>query len=257
MSALTNAFSSEYGWTAGPALNIVTKAGGNALRRRRAVHGPALRDRGEEFLDEQLLSAVGDELRHAEHADIDQPRRRARRPQPGVGVCRRRDREGQDVLLRGRRLHAPGSHGVSLEPAAGVRAAGERRSVVRGPVPPGPVRRPRRSTHQPGADADRPRQHRPLLRHESAGRRRRHERTERGSQVLARRVVGAGESQRRPQPEPAERGALQLPQRRSGDEMGSAGRSRRRTRARDRCRSPSASRESRICTATRLSCPTR
>ena len=31
MSALTNAFSAEFGWTAGPALNIVTKSGTNAL----------------------------------------------------------------------------------------------------------------------------------------------------------------------------------------------------------------------------------
>jgi hypothetical protein len=36
MSALTNAFSAEFGWTAGPALNIVTKSGGNAF------HGEAL-----------------------------------------------------------------------------------------------------------------------------------------------------------------------------------------------------------------------
>ncbi len=32
ISVLANAFSSEFGWTAGPALNIVTKAGTNALR---------------------------------------------------------------------------------------------------------------------------------------------------------------------------------------------------------------------------------
>jgi len=31
MSALTNAFSAEYGWTAGPALNVVTKGGTNAF----------------------------------------------------------------------------------------------------------------------------------------------------------------------------------------------------------------------------------
>src|SRR5262249_47454271 len=31
VTVLTNAFSSEFGWTAGPALNIVTKAGTNAL----------------------------------------------------------------------------------------------------------------------------------------------------------------------------------------------------------------------------------
>ena len=31
MSALTNAFSAEYGWTAGPALNVITKSGTNRL----------------------------------------------------------------------------------------------------------------------------------------------------------------------------------------------------------------------------------
>ena len=36
MAALTNAFSAEYGWTAGPAVNIVTKSGANA------VHGEGL-----------------------------------------------------------------------------------------------------------------------------------------------------------------------------------------------------------------------
>jgi len=36
VALLTNAFSSEFGWTAGPALNIVTKSGTNVL------HGEAL-----------------------------------------------------------------------------------------------------------------------------------------------------------------------------------------------------------------------
>ena len=36
VTVLSNAFSAEFGWTAGPALNIVTKSGTNAL------HGEAL-----------------------------------------------------------------------------------------------------------------------------------------------------------------------------------------------------------------------
>src|SRR5204862_6206495 len=32
MTVLSNAFSSEFGWTSGPALNIVTKSGGNGFR---------------------------------------------------------------------------------------------------------------------------------------------------------------------------------------------------------------------------------
>ena len=33
MSALSNAFSAEFGWTSGPAMNIVTKSGGNEIGR--------------------------------------------------------------------------------------------------------------------------------------------------------------------------------------------------------------------------------
>jgi carboxypeptidase family protein/TonB-dependent receptor-like protein len=39
MTVLSNAFSAEYGWTAGPALNIVTKSGTNALRGEALYQG--------------------------------------------------------------------------------------------------------------------------------------------------------------------------------------------------------------------------
>ena len=38
LSALTNAFSAEFGWTSGPALNIVTKSGRFSAARRRSRH---------------------------------------------------------------------------------------------------------------------------------------------------------------------------------------------------------------------------
>ena len=73
ITVLSNAFSSEFGWTAGPALNIVTKSGTNELHGEGAVPGPAGRLAGEDVLDQGLLPAVGLDLRHAEHARRDQP----------------------------------------------------------------------------------------------------------------------------------------------------------------------------------------
>ena len=73
MTVLSNAFSSEFGWTAGPALNIVTKSRHERLARRRTVHGPSRRHAGEDVLDQELLPAVRAELRHAGHAHRHQP----------------------------------------------------------------------------------------------------------------------------------------------------------------------------------------
>ncbi len=63
VTVLSNAFSSEYGWTAGPALNIVTKSGTNTTARRSAVHEPPRQHAGEDVLDERLLRAVRRQLR--------------------------------------------------------------------------------------------------------------------------------------------------------------------------------------------------
>ena len=65
VSVLSNAFSAEFGWTAGPALNIVTKSGTNALHGEGAVPGPPRRLAGEDVLDEGLLPAVGLDLHDA------------------------------------------------------------------------------------------------------------------------------------------------------------------------------------------------
>ena len=53
MTVLSNAFSSEFGWTSGPALNIVTKSGTNSLHGEGAVHGPSRRHAGEDVLDQR------------------------------------------------------------------------------------------------------------------------------------------------------------------------------------------------------------
>ncbi len=53
MSALTNAFSSEFGWTAGPALNVITKSGSNIF------HGDALYMNRPEALETKSFSTTG------------------------------------------------------------------------------------------------------------------------------------------------------------------------------------------------------
>ena len=57
IAVLSNAFSAEFGWTAGPALNIVTKSGTNNVHGEGALHGPARRLAGEDVLDRWLLRA--------------------------------------------------------------------------------------------------------------------------------------------------------------------------------------------------------
>ena len=197
------------------------------------------------------------ELRHAGDAHGRQPGGRAGRAEPVLRHDRRADRQGQDVLLRDRRLHAAGSDDVPVEHAAGVSAAGRRPPRLRGQLPSGAVQRPARPQDHAEPDADGPHERRSLLRHQSERRRRRHQRAQRRPQVHAR--LGDRERQRHvgAEPEPSQRGAHRISQRRSGHAVGGAERCRPRTRAPDRCRSPSASRASRTCTAARRSSRTR
>ena len=78
VAVLSNAFSAEFGWTAGPALNIVTKSGTNALHGEGALPGPPGRLAGEDVLDRRLLRAVGP----------DAARRRARCTRSTRPTCR-------------------------------------------------------------------------------------------------------------------------------------------------------------------------
>ena len=107
VAVLSNAFSAEFGWTAGPALNIVTKSGTNDAARRRALPGASRRHAGEDVLDRRLLRAVGlDAASTPTTLDGDQPGGHSGRAEPGLRLDRRADRQGQDVLLRDGRLHA-------------------------------------------------------------------------------------------------------------------------------------------------------
>ena len=56
VSVLSNAFSAEFGWTAGPALNIVTKSGTNDVHGEGLYHDPARR-RGRRRRSRPMASA--------------------------------------------------------------------------------------------------------------------------------------------------------------------------------------------------------
>ena len=186
MSVLSNAFSAEFGWTAGPALNIVTKSGTNALHGEVLCMGRPGDAQAKTFSTKGFCApsvascTTPSTLTAINPADV-----------PDVleqfsGSIGRAAREGQDLLLRHRRLHAAGSHDVPLADAAVVRASGRRQPRLRGQLPAG-ARSTARLDHKHLAepDVDVPRQRRSLLRHQPERRRRRHQRAERGPQVLA------------------------------------------------------------------------
>ena len=63
IAVLSNAFSSEFGWTAGPAINIVTKSGTNALHGEALYLRPSGGWQAKTFSTDGLLPAVGVDLR--------------------------------------------------------------------------------------------------------------------------------------------------------------------------------------------------
>ena len=73
---LSNAFSAEFGWTAGPALNIVTKSGTNDMHGEGLYMARPGGVAGEDVRDRRLLPAVGRDLRDAGDAQRDQSGRR-------------------------------------------------------------------------------------------------------------------------------------------------------------------------------------
>ena len=166
-SVLSNAFSAEFGWTAGPAMNIVTKSGTNNL------HGEGLYLARPGGLQAKTFGTTGfcapgvstcatpSTLVAINPADTPDELNQV------LGVTRRAAREGQDVLLRDRRLHDAGSHDVPVADAAGVPAAGRRPPRLRRQLSPNARQRSRRSSADADAGADGARQSRSLPRHQS------------------------------------------------------------------------------------------
>ena len=164
-------------------------------RARTQLHGEGLymgRPGGwqaKTFSTDGLLPAVDlDAARRRRRSPSINAGRHSRQAESGLGIDRRGDQAGQDVLLRRGRLHAPGPHDGALADAAGVRAADDGSLTYVGQYRSGLVNAPRRSQAHADADADVPRQLRSLLRHESERRRDRHQRAERRAPLHARRL---------------------------------------------------------------------
>ena len=193
------------------------------------------------FGDRRLLRAVGRDLRHAHDADRHQPRGRARRAEPGVRTVGARSSRTRRSSSRAATTRA-GSDGVPLAHAAVVRAAGRRQHRLRRQLPPGAVQRrvdhkiTPRQTLMVRVNVDRFYDTNP---NDAVG----------GTSApsVARRYTrgscdGAGQPHVGAQPEHPQRGAHRLSERRSGHDVGGAGRCRPPTPAPARCRSRSASR---------------
>ena len=178
VAVLTNAFSAEFGWTAGPAMNIVTKSGTNAL------HGEGLylaRPGGwqaktfstDGFCAPSVPTCTTPTTLHAINpADVPDELNQVSGSIGGPIV------KDKTFFFATADYTRAGPHDVPLADAAGVRAAGRRQPDLRRPLPPDALQRPARSQADAVADADGARQLRSLLRHQPERRRRRHERAD-------------------------------------------------------------------------------
>ena len=243
ISLLSNAFSAEFGWTAGPALNIVTKSGTNALHGEGLYLAPSRRLQAKTFGTDRFCAPSVGVLHDADHAERDQPGRRARRAASGLRLGGRAARQGPHVLLRERRLHASGSDDLPVADAARVPAAGGRQPGVRRQLPSEAASTARvdhkltpSQTLMVRTNVDRFFDTNPNDAVVGTN-----------APSVARRsttwlVDRAGQPHRGAGPEPAQRGARRVSQRRPGHALGSAGTLDRPTRGPVRCRSRSVSR---------------
>ncbi len=124
MTVLSNAFSSEFGWTAGPALNIVTKSGTNGLHgealylgRPGDMQAKTFSTKG--FCPPSVSSCVTPSTLTAINP-VDVPDALSQYSASIGGAAR----QGQDLLLRHRRLHPAESDDLPLQHPACIPAAG-------------------------------------------------------------------------------------------------------------------------------------
>ena len=68
VAVLINAFSAEFGWTAGPAMNIVTKSGTNALHGEGALPGRPGGRQAKTFSTDGFCAPSVSTLHDADHA---------------------------------------------------------------------------------------------------------------------------------------------------------------------------------------------
>ena len=211
---MSRAFSSEFGWTASAGINIVTKSGSNALHGEGLFVGRPGGMQSTSFsADAQCPSSRVDVCA----ADLERRSGGARAARhsglarPGVVRDRRPHREESHAVLRRGRLHAPGSDCGDHHAARG---AGDDLSRA---LPSGFARRALRSSDRFRQRAHGARQRRSVLRHQSAGRDWRERAAERRPAVHAARVVHSRERDRGHFVVHAERSAIRLSERESGD----------------------------------------
>ena len=198
VAVLTNAFSAEFGWTAGPALNIVTKSGTNALHGEALYLGRPGGWQAKTFSTEGLLPAVG--------------RRPARRParSSAINPADLPDELNQvsgsiggpivkdktfffataDYTRQDRTTFLSSTLPAFVLPADGS-------LDVRRPLPPEAGQRPARSQAHAGQTLMVRGQLRSLLRHQPERRGGRHQRADRGAPLHA-RLAGGRRSTTRP-----------------------------------------------------------
>ena len=222
MTVLSNAFSSEFGWTAGPALNIVTKSGTNGLHgealylgRPGDMQAKTFSTKG--FCPPSVSSCVTPSTLTAINP-VDVPDALSQYS-GSIGGALIKDKTfffaTGDYTRQNRTAFLSSTLPAFLLPANGNLAyEGHYRqtSVQRTPGPQAHI--------EPEPDVSHER--RSLSRRQPAGRRRRHERAQRRARVRAALVDGAAQSHRRTQRESSQRGANRLSPWRSGHALGGA-----------------------------------
>ena len=232
VAVLSNAFSAEFGWTAGPAMNIVTKSGTNAVHGEGLYLGRPGGWQAKTFSTDGFCPPSVSTCTTPTTLTAINPGGRPGCTEPGLRLDWRPVRQGQDVLLHQRRLHPAGPDDVPLEHAAVLRAAAGRQPDLRRALPSDARQRPARSQAYAVAVIDGARQRRSdvydtnpndaVVGTSAPTVARRYTRKSWTTQVNHTAVLEL---------QPAERGAVRVPARRSRSRSGSPRRSRRRTRA--------------------------
>ena len=196
VAVLSNAFSAEFGWTAGPGAEHRDQVRHQrAARRRRSTWRRPGGWQAKTFSTDGFCPPSVATCTTPATLDGDQPGGRARRAEPGLRLDRRR----RSSRTRRSSSPPPTTRGRIARRSSRRRC---RRSCCRRTAAStyvGHYRQklfnaPARSQADAGADADGARQLRSLLRHQPERRRRRHQRADRGAPVHARLVDGAGQS---------------------------------------------------------------
>ena len=222
MSVLSNAFSAEFGWTAGPALNIVTKSGTNALHGEVLAMGRPGDAQAKTFSTKGFCApsvascTTPSTLAAINPADVPDALAQF---SGSAGAPLVKDKTfffaTADYTMQDRTTFLSPTLPSFVLPADGNLAyeGNYRQALFNG-------RLDHQHLAEPGVDV--PRQRRSLLRHQPERRGRRHERAERRPQVLAPLGDRPGQPHLGRQLEHRQRGAVRVSRWRPGHAVGSA-----------------------------------